>query len=283
MMISKMNKTAAGAIELVKIKGSIMEREDRFMILFRGKKWGELYFNMRGYVAEKGIPVPSSDGSGRAVGLGIGEKGLSAFKREISRANREWASLSKTAGDSVKKEMIMSEDKIAEALIQVAESLVGQSRTAAVKDLKELRAILPEVRKKQKEQAELARRQIEENNRILYEATKDLDRGTKDILSAIQDALVKYFDGEGIGIRRSGNSGGLVEVFLGSKDGVERRECKVSVHIALYSERAETASYMIRNDDLDTIEGTLSNTNTVAKLIAEVKKAHKRGHFDVGV
>ena len=88
--IAKSLTAAKKAIELVKIPGSIMKTEDRYMIRFRGEEWGQLYYNMRGYVAEKGIPVPSGE---KAVGLSIGEKGLSAFKREIRDANREWAEL----------------------------------------------------------------------------------------------------------------------------------------------------------------------------------------------
>ena len=87
---------AAKAIELVKSPGAMMERQPRYMIRLHGKDWGELYFNMRGYVAEKGIPVPSQRGSG-AASLEIGEKGLSAFKMEIARANREWSDAGKTA------------------------------------------------------------------------------------------------------------------------------------------------------------------------------------------
>lgn len=91
VLIAKELMAGRNAIEVVRIPGAIMEREPKFMIMFRGQKWGELSFNMRGYTAEHGIPVPSSDGSGKAVGLDIGEKSLGAFKSEISRANREWA------------------------------------------------------------------------------------------------------------------------------------------------------------------------------------------------
>lgn len=78
------------AIELVQIKGAIMETTPRFMINLFGKPWGELYFNLTGYVAEKGIPVPSRSRPGQASGLSIGEKSLAAYKAEISKANKEW-------------------------------------------------------------------------------------------------------------------------------------------------------------------------------------------------
>jgi hypothetical protein len=84
---------AMKAIELVQIPGAIMESQPQYMITFRKKPWGKLYFNTRGYVAEHGIPVPSSSGSGEPSNFSIGERSLSAYKSEISKANREWASL----------------------------------------------------------------------------------------------------------------------------------------------------------------------------------------------
>lgn len=81
---------ARPAIELVEKGGAMFESEPRYMVMFQGKPWGELYFNMRGYVAERGIPVPSSSGSG-VSGLQIGERSLAQYKSEISKANREWA------------------------------------------------------------------------------------------------------------------------------------------------------------------------------------------------
>jgi len=86
-------RIARKAIELVKIRGDMFEKQDKFMIRFNGKDWGKLYFNMRGYVAERGIPVPTDEDNPKPIGLDIGEKGLSAFKREISKANREWAAM----------------------------------------------------------------------------------------------------------------------------------------------------------------------------------------------
>jgi len=95
-------------IELVQKRGAIAETEPRYMIMFDGKPWGELYFNMTGYVAEHGIPVPPSKmfswQEDRPVGsLNIGERPLSIFKSEIARANREWETKSasvKTADSS---------------------------------------------------------------------------------------------------------------------------------------------------------------------------------------
>lgn len=60
-----------------------------YMINFDGKPWGKLYFNTRGYVAEMGVPFPSDNVKG-VVGVSIGEKGISAWNRLISDANKNW-------------------------------------------------------------------------------------------------------------------------------------------------------------------------------------------------
>lgn len=65
-----------------------------YMIYFRGNEWGKLYFNMRGYVAEKGIPIPSDRTPNGVVGLSIGEKSISTYRAEIRNANRIWNSQS---------------------------------------------------------------------------------------------------------------------------------------------------------------------------------------------
>lgn len=110
-------KVAGRAIELVEKKGSPFENEPRYMIMFQGKPWGELYFNMRGYVAEHGIPVPSSLGDGTGH-LDIGERSLSVFKSEISKANREWAGKPMMASEKVA--MPMGMDSQVHALLEAA-------------------------------------------------------------------------------------------------------------------------------------------------------------------
>ena len=52
---------------------------------------------MTGYIAEHGIPVPDSEEEGGMIRRHIGERSLSAYKAEIARANREWAT--KTASE----------------------------------------------------------------------------------------------------------------------------------------------------------------------------------------
>ncbi len=62
-------------------KKAICEREMRYDVLVNGQFHGDLYFNMKGYVGA--LPLP--DGSR----LNIGERGISAYKAEIRRINKE--------------------------------------------------------------------------------------------------------------------------------------------------------------------------------------------------
>jgi len=75
----------AKAIELVETrKGlAILETHSRYDVLLHGKKVGQLYFNMRGYVGT----LPTSSGSE----LYIGERGISAYRKAAAQLNREWA------------------------------------------------------------------------------------------------------------------------------------------------------------------------------------------------
>ena len=72
------------AIELIQTRSgcAMMEPQPRYDVMLHGKKVGQLYFNMRGYLGT--LPTPE----GR--NLVIGEKGISAYKKEAVRLNREW-------------------------------------------------------------------------------------------------------------------------------------------------------------------------------------------------
>lgn len=59
----------------------MLERTPRYDVVLNGATTGQLYFNMRGYCGY--LPTP------RGGKLDIGEKSISAFKREVSRLNRE--------------------------------------------------------------------------------------------------------------------------------------------------------------------------------------------------
>ena len=81
-------------ITLVKTrKGcAILEKQDRYHVMVDGKFWGELYYNMRGYVGY--LPAPKPDGS--IINLNMGECGISAYKKEVAKLNKEWAALNCT-------------------------------------------------------------------------------------------------------------------------------------------------------------------------------------------
>ncbi|MCW3782990.1 hypothetical protein [Defluviimonas salinarum] len=59
----------------------LMERTPRYDVMLNGARWGELYFNMTGYVGH----LPTVQG-GR---MDIGERPISAFRKEAATLNRE--------------------------------------------------------------------------------------------------------------------------------------------------------------------------------------------------
>ena len=161
--------------------------------------------------------------------------------------------------------------------------LTGADRTAAVKDLADIRKLIPEMRKKQAEYDEMKRKNEQDMNQFWYEATKDMSAGVEDLLVQIKTELVKFFEGEGVGVRRADSSGGLVEVFLGSKDGVKRYQSKVTAMLHLTFEGRENAVFSMRNENVDqTAEGILSDKGTVQRLMANVQRAWKDGFWSEG-
>jgi hypothetical protein len=73
------------AIELIETRRgcALLETHPRYEVRLHGKRWGELYFNMRGYTGY--LPLPNGHV------LDIGERGISAFRKEVGKLNREWA------------------------------------------------------------------------------------------------------------------------------------------------------------------------------------------------
>lgn len=61
----------------------ILERQPRYAVLVNGEVFGELYYNMRGYVGY----LPTVQGSK----MDIGERGITAFRREVNALNKEAA------------------------------------------------------------------------------------------------------------------------------------------------------------------------------------------------
>jgi hypothetical protein len=79
------------AIELIETrKGcAICEETPRYLVMFRGRKFSELYFNLTGYTGGD-LPCPGADPS-RPVALHFGEASIAAYRRVIAGLNREWA------------------------------------------------------------------------------------------------------------------------------------------------------------------------------------------------
>ena len=83
------------AIELVETREgcAMLEHTPRYIVMFRGQRYSDLYFNMTGYT---GGNLPSLESNSDApVPLHLGEKAISAYRREVARLNREWAEIDK--------------------------------------------------------------------------------------------------------------------------------------------------------------------------------------------
>lgn len=61
----------------------MLETTPRYDVVLHGQVVGQLYFNMRGYCGV--LPTPSG------ASLDIGEKSISAYRREVASLNREFA------------------------------------------------------------------------------------------------------------------------------------------------------------------------------------------------
>ena len=163
--------------------------------------------------------------------------------------------------------------RIAGELLKMAKSL-----TASV-DLGDIREIIPEMQDKQ---AEIAKKRDEfqqQINEMSYEASKEVAARSKALLKEIEGALVRTIKSAGMKVFDVDNNGGLLEVFVGTKDQVSRGDAKISVHIAL-TVGSERANYMIRSDNLDDeLNGLLEDNGTVPNLVRIVKAAIDRGFF----
>ena len=168
----------------------------------------------------------------------------------------------------------MNRLELANELVKIAKSM-----TAATKDLAEIREIMPAMREKQEEYDKRREEITRQLNQMWGEATRDVQTKTIELLEVITKELVAYFKGSGKGVKTADNMGGLIEVFIGSEDGVNRQNSKVSVHLALTT-GTERANFMLRNESLDDVSGELSDRGTIQKLLQEVKKADKRGFWD---
>jgi hypothetical protein len=67
------------------------ETTPRYHVMLNGKFHGELYFNMTGYTGCYLPLPPTAERNGKIGNLDIGERGISAYKKEIALLNKEWA------------------------------------------------------------------------------------------------------------------------------------------------------------------------------------------------
>jgi hypothetical protein len=115
---------------------------------------------------------------------------------------------------------------------------------------------------------------------MLYgQASADLESKTTALLEALRKEIIYFFDDAYFMVRKAELMGGLLEVYLGDGDGYKRVQSKVSVHIAMSSGGSETYSYMLRNEDLATIEGKLSDIRTVDTLMKEIRAHYNKGFW----
>jgi hypothetical protein len=81
------------AIELIETrKGcAMLETTPRYIVMFRGQRFSELYFNMIGYTGGD-LPAPGSKPDS-PMPYYIGERSITAYRKAIARLNREWAEI----------------------------------------------------------------------------------------------------------------------------------------------------------------------------------------------
>lgn len=71
---------------------AMLETTPHFDVMLNGVWYFKLYFNMTGYSGY--LPLPpraDSENQRRAVPLSVGEGGISRYRKELPRLNREWA------------------------------------------------------------------------------------------------------------------------------------------------------------------------------------------------
>jgi hypothetical protein len=71
-----------------------LEEQPRYEVLFCGKLFDTLYFNMTGYCGY--LPLPGANG--RVGHLDIGERGISAYRKQVAKLNRVFFGKSIPAG-----------------------------------------------------------------------------------------------------------------------------------------------------------------------------------------
>lgn len=96
----------------------ILERTPRYDILVNGIRKGELYFNMTGYVGY----LPTVHGHN----MDIGERGISAFRKEVVQLNREAAqAIEKGASDARRVVLTWPTEDKAQVFAMSRDALTG--------------------------------------------------------------------------------------------------------------------------------------------------------------
>ena len=176
----------------------------------------------------------------------------------------------------------MNENLIANTVAELESMLIAGEKVAAVSDLGDVKKLLDDMHKKQAEFEKKREEYLRETNKMWNDATKDVNDAIKSLLADCHRELVTYFKGNGMGIRKANNNGGLIEVFIGSEDGVARVQSKVSVMIHMQFEGRENATATLANENREEwVIINLKDKGTIAALISEVKKAEKKGYWKV--
>jgi hypothetical protein len=85
------------AIEVIETREgcAILEEQPRYIVMFRGRRYGDLYFNMTGYTGSC-LPAPGPNPDTPAA-LHVGEMPISRYRKVVAWLNREWAEIEKQA------------------------------------------------------------------------------------------------------------------------------------------------------------------------------------------
>ena len=193
---------------------------------------------------------------------------------------------------SMGRETSMNRIAVAKELVAVANMLSGMERTAAVKDLAEIRALVPAMMEKRTERKRKEEEYRQETNRMYADEMKDIKEKSDTLSQALKDAIVDYFNKNGMGVNRVDwrEMGG--EVFVGSGDGIKRSGSKVVVHMAIgisgsgiiltNESRPMDAYFFLRNETLDDQRFVLAEKNTIANVVKTIAKFDKKGFWSIG-
>ena len=117
------------------------------------------------------------------------------------------------------------------------------------------------------------------------DAVQDTEEKIAELSHNLSDSIIAYFKKNGMGVRKVDDGDELVEIFIGSDDGVKRIQSKVTTHIALadFSHGKGKASFMLRNENTgNDIIRNLPEKDTIGKLIDIIKKAENKGFWKYG-